>query len=540
MRVLRLLLVVLLFASLHLVLTTPGARWFEPERIAPTSYLGPAGPNNNNRTMSSFTIHGPAPYPSSLLFDLGFEPAREYMTRYLSSSVRAFGLDYLRMDFNIDPAKSWALKDQQQAAATGRPLQSGLAETAHVEGLYKMWKQIITENPAVLLDNCASGGRRLDLETAALAVPLWQSDLAGNRGDVSESWQSQTMGLSNFLPVHSGGCPRWDSHTTSGPTGEKGLTPEVEPYVWRSCGTVGKAIGWPPHIWAALQSNATLASYVRTAVAETQRMRALVSDVDAEFFPLTPIDPTHPWAASQHSLRNGSAGFALVFARPPPAGPPLIRRLVENASDWSWALTAAPNTGYYTGKYDVSHTGIKDLTSCKSFCAASESCVGLTFVKNGGPPCAIYTSITGPFRPRKGVSNWAKNYRCGQGGSCMYGLDGAGERHAVANKPGSPFINSCDDLFVPVCQGEDCDRLLHAKDAPAGCPPYSGGSSSTTKDFRLRLRGLGSDAKKYRVTLFNESFAATGTRVLSAEQLSDLPLTMKTRSSLLLWFEAAV
>ena len=159
--------------------------------------------------MSSFTIHGPAPYPSSLLFDLGFEPAREYMTKYLSSSVRAFGLDYLRMDFNIDPAASWALKDQQQAAATGRPLQTGLAETAYIEGLYKMWKQIITENPAVLLDNCASGGRRLDLETATLAVPLWQSDLAGNRGDVSESWQSQTMGLSNFLPIHSGGCPRW-------------------------------------------------------------------------------------------------------------------------------------------------------------------------------------------------------------------------------------------------------------------------------------------------------------------------------------------
>ena len=123
----------------------------------------------------------------------------------------------------------------------------------------------------------------------------------------------------------------------------------------------------------------------------------------------------------------------------------------------------------------------------------------------------------------------------------MYGLDGAGERHAVANKPGSPFISSCDGSFVPVCQGEDCDRLLHAKDAPPGCPPYSGGSSSTTKDFRLRLRGLGSDAKKhFRVTLFNESFAATGTRVLSAEQLSDLPLTMKTRSSLLLWFEAVV
>jgi hypothetical protein len=492
--------------------------------------------------MLNYTVHGPAPYPASLLLDLGFEPARAYMTKYLSSSIRAFGLDYLRMDFNIDPVASWVLKDRQQAAATGRPLQTGLAETAYIEGLYTMWREIIAENPAVLLDNCASGGRRLDLETASLAVPLWQSDLAGNRGDVSESWQSQSMGLSCFMPIHSGGCPRWDSHTTSGPSGEKGLTPEVEPYVWRSCGTVGKAIAWPPRVWAALASNTTLSSYVRTAVAETQRMRALVSEVDAEYFPLTPIDPSHPWAASQHSLCNGSAGFALVFCRPPRAPAPLIRRLVDNASDWSWALTADENTGYYTGKYDATHTGIKDLTACKALCATSEACVGLTFVKDGGPPCALYTSITGPFVPRKGaISNWAKNYRCPQGGSCMYGLDSAGERHAVPSKPGSPFISGCDDkLFISNCQGQDCEHLLHAKDAPPGCPPYGGGGSSATKDFRLRLRGLGPDAKKYRVSIHNESFAATSSMILSGGQLSNLSVTMKTRSSVLLWFEAVV
>eukprot|EP01051_Picozoa_sp_SAG22_P003357 SAG22_NODE_162_length_16848_cov_16.978267_11_plen_578_part_00 len=202
--------------------------WFEPESVCPDCYLGPS--NASAAFAKGWAIDDPL--GPRLLLDLGNAAARTYMTKYLSSSIQQFGLDVLRMDFNQDPAPVWAFKDEQVAKLSGRAVQHGMSEVKHVEGLYRMWSDVLADNPNVLLDNCASGGRRIDLETSTLSTPLWQSDLAGNKGDVSESWQSMNLGLSTFLPIHSGGCPRPDGMTTSGPTGEKGLTTEVEPYVW--------------------------------------------------------------------------------------------------------------------------------------------------------------------------------------------------------------------------------------------------------------------------------------------------------------------
>lgn len=72
---------------------------------------------------------------ASVLFDLGYEPALRYMTSYLTRSVQDFGLDVLRLDFNIDPAASWVLKDTQQAARNpGTAPQHGMAEV--VRGLH--------------------------------------------------------------------------------------------------------------------------------------------------------------------------------------------------------------------------------------------------------------------------------------------------------------------------------------------------------------------------------------------------------------------
>ena len=159
--------------------------WVEPERAGWNSYLGPGG---GNPFASNFTIYTPgaAPRPQSVLYDLGYPPAQQYMAQYLSECVASFGLDVLRMDFNIDPAASWLMKDAMQAAQARRAAgpQTGLSEAQHVEGLYAMWGSILADHPGILLDNCASGGRRIDLETAALAVPLWQSDMAGESAPV--------------------------------------------------------------------------------------------------------------------------------------------------------------------------------------------------------------------------------------------------------------------------------------------------------------------------------------------------------------------
>ena len=65
----------------------------------------------------------------------------------------------LRMDYNLDPLPVWATND---AKSPGR---SGLTEVKYIEGLYTMWDAILAAHPGLLIDDCSSGGRRIDVET---------------------------------------------------------------------------------------------------------------------------------------------------------------------------------------------------------------------------------------------------------------------------------------------------------------------------------------------------------------------------------------
>jgi len=57
-----------------------------------------------------------------------------------------------------------------------------MTEIQHIEGLYALWDRILAAHPSIVIDNCASGGRRIDLETLRRSIGLWRSDA----GDVGE------------------------------------------------------------------------------------------------------------------------------------------------------------------------------------------------------------------------------------------------------------------------------------------------------------------------------------------------------------------
>jgi alpha-galactosidase len=224
------------------------------------------------------------------------------MRSYLTAAVGNYSLDVLRLDFNTDPAPNWVAAD-----TPGRP---GIVELRYISGLYALWDAVLGDHPGLLIDNCASGGRRIDLETLSRSVPLWRSD---NPGD-SIQQQVQSMGLSGFAPISSGGVA-W-----------------VDPYTWRSSGVVGKTADWGEAGWQTLMANASALEQLQAAVAETQRLRPLA--IFGDYFPLTPIvyDDTL-WAAYQFHCAGGStrvtscptvngAGWAAVFRRPGvPPGP---------------------------------------------------------------------------------------------------------------------------------------------------------------------------------------------------------------------------
>jgi alpha-galactosidase len=248
--------------------------WFEPERVAPGTAL--------DRDHPEWVLRVPG--GGDGLLNLGDAQAREWMTDYLCKCVEAYALDVLRIDFNIDPLPYWRAADQ--------PGREGVTEIAYVTGLYRMWDDVRARFPGLLMDNCASGGRRIDLETNTRSLPLWRSDYNDNnqvQGDPTAD-QGMTMGLTAFAPLNSG--PVW----------------RPEPYFWRCASSGGPVPYWDP------RGTRYVAEDVKPAVAETRALRPYCL---GDFWWLTDNEPDPKgWAAYQYHRPEQGDGIALFFRRP--------------------------------------------------------------------------------------------------------------------------------------------------------------------------------------------------------------------------------
>ncbi len=155
--------------------------WFEPERVAAGTQIA--------REHPEFVFGG----AGGGLFKLNDPAARQWLTDLLIRRIREYGLDWYRNDFNIDPLSFW----RQNEAAD----RQGMTEIRYVEGLYTMWDAIDASQPGMCIDNCASGGRRIDMEMQQRSVPLWRSDTGCGPGHAD--WhQAQAIGMNYYLPLH--------------------------------------------------------------------------------------------------------------------------------------------------------------------------------------------------------------------------------------------------------------------------------------------------------------------------------------------------
>ena len=158
--------------------------WFEPERVT----AGTQFANKNPDWLLKL------PGNNNSLFNLGNDEARLWLTDYISDFLKNEGIDYYRQDFNFDPMPYWEAND--------KPDRIGISEIRHIEGLYAFWDSLLVRFPNLLIDNCASGGRRIDLETISRSSPLWRTDY--QYGEPNGS-QCHTYGLNFYLPLHGTG-----------------------------------------------------------------------------------------------------------------------------------------------------------------------------------------------------------------------------------------------------------------------------------------------------------------------------------------------
>jgi alpha-galactosidase len=285
--------------------------WLEPERVfAGTEFtkkhldwlLGPMGDN--------------------YLLNLGNHEACEAVTDLVSAIIRDARLTVYRQDFNTDPAPFWAAADA--------PDRVGISEIRHIEGLYAFWDALLARHPGLLIDNCSSGGRRIDLETLSRSIPLWRSDFPCFPSFDPIGVQGETHGLSLWAPLHTGCCDRPDTYafrSALGP-GIVFTTPPNESGVPEGCLTP----------WQAFD-----ADWLRSAVREERAVQAYFA---GDFYPLlshTLADDA--WAAWQFDRPDLGEGMVLAFRRPRSPFPLMEAPLRGLDPDAVYELTDAGEDG---------------------------------------------------------------------------------------------------------------------------------------------------------------------------------------------------
>jgi alpha-galactosidase len=247
--------------------------WFEPERVYEGTWLDRQHPEWLTKLPGN---------PNRLL-NLGDARALDWLTNHISDFIQTEGVTIYRQDFNFDPYPFWQAMDA--------PDRIGIAEMKHIAGLYAYWDALLARNPGLMIDNCASGGRRIDLETTSRSVPLWRTDYSYFEPN---GYQCHTYGLHLYLP--------------SSGTGNN----NPAKYNFRSSMNGAVVLGWELN---GTYNNASFnPTFAREDIAEFRELRPYFR---GDFYPLTEYSTSdEAWAAFQWDRPEERDGIILAFRRP--------------------------------------------------------------------------------------------------------------------------------------------------------------------------------------------------------------------------------
>ena len=162
--------------------------WLEPERAINTTDW----PTGHPEWFLTSEKDG-----DNVLLNLGNPDACDSCIELVSGIIEKLNLSIYRQDFNIDPKAFWDEADE--------PERKGLSEVHYVMGLYRFWDTLLTRFPHLIIDNCASGGRRIDVETCSRSTPMWRTDYTCVWDCDDEMNQGLQGSISYWLPYSGAG-----------------------------------------------------------------------------------------------------------------------------------------------------------------------------------------------------------------------------------------------------------------------------------------------------------------------------------------------
>lgn len=167
--------------------------WCEIEALGPRARLAEAHPEfvalGNGEPLSYVCFGNPA--------------VQEWAFNTLDRLITDYRCDWVKLDFNLDPRGGCDRTDHGHGAG------DGLYE--HYHGYYAVLDRIRQKHPEVLLENCSSGGLRIDLGVLQHTHTTFLSDPDWPEHDLQIFWGASTM-LAPEMCLHWGWCEWNGSH----------------------------------------------------------------------------------------------------------------------------------------------------------------------------------------------------------------------------------------------------------------------------------------------------------------------------------------
>lgn len=137
--------------------------WFEVERANEGTKLFAEHPEWLVKNTDEPVRYG-------FMLDMGNEACVDYLSKYIADFLIENNISIYRQDYNFEPLPYWQHNET--------PDRVGMNENRCICGYLRYWDYLLEHVPGLLIDSCASGGRRNDLETVRRAIVLHQTDAA--------------------------------------------------------------------------------------------------------------------------------------------------------------------------------------------------------------------------------------------------------------------------------------------------------------------------------------------------------------------------
>ena len=250
--------------------------WIEPERARAKTRIVKEHPEYF--LISSNTAD------TDRLVDLGNEEAWQWCYNIVADKVKELGLECYREDFNMHPLAFWRNNDA--------PERKGISEIKFIMGFYRLWDTLLENFPRLTIDNCASGGKRLDIETMKRSFSLWRSDMTCCHDCPPEVHQIHNITIPMFYPEAG--------------TGIGYATDNTDIYACRSSYAPGLVCNQTPHTKEEYE-------FIKKIAKEYLSVRPYFY---GDMYPLTQISTNKDvWSATQYDRPEEYDGIVQVFRR---------------------------------------------------------------------------------------------------------------------------------------------------------------------------------------------------------------------------------